>query len=148
MKNSFSGIIGGIIFIIIGIIVLVMNERSNVINIHDVKELRDSYVEVKSTNVDKENENVSEIVLNVGKMTGIVPDYLHRYFPEAAKGTAAEKAKLIINYIPVSGICLDCGFSYEPSSENDYRCPKCRSLKFDLKSGREFEMVSITAVKA
>ncbi len=66
MKNSFSGIIGGIIFVIIGIVVLVMNERSNVINIHDVKEMRDSYVEIKSSTIDKENDG--KLVVTNGKL--------------------------------------------------------------------------------
>ena len=66
MKNSFSGIIGGIIFVIIGIILLVFNERSNVKNIHDVKELKDSYVEVKSNSVDKENDG--KLIVTNGKL--------------------------------------------------------------------------------
>jgi len=56
MKNSFTGIFFGIIMVIIGIVVLVINERSNVINIKNVKELRDVYVDVKSDNVDKDSD--------------------------------------------------------------------------------------------
>lgn len=54
MKNGFSGILGGIILVLIGIGVLIWNERSNVKNIHDVKEMRDVYVDVSSDKVDKE----------------------------------------------------------------------------------------------
>ena len=105
-------------------------------------------VNMASENVDIENEIVTGLKINVGAMTGLVPDYLQKYFPEAAKGTVAENAELEINFIPVSGICGDCGKSYEPSAANDYRCPHCKSLKFDLKTGREFELESITANKA
>ena len=56
MKNSVSGIFGGIILILIGIVVLVINERRNVINIRDTKELTNAYVDVSSESVDKDNE--------------------------------------------------------------------------------------------
>lgn len=66
MKNSFAGIIGGIILIIVGICVLVWNERNNVINIRDTKELRDVYIDVKSDKVDKDNEG--KLIATSGKL--------------------------------------------------------------------------------
>ncbi len=66
MKNSFSGILTGLLFVIIGIGVLIWNERSNVKNIHDVKELKDAYVEVKSTSIDKENDG--KLIVTNGKL--------------------------------------------------------------------------------
>jgi hypothetical protein len=66
MKDSFSGIIGGFIFILIGIGVLIWNERNNVINIRDTKELRDVYVDVKSDKVDKDNEG--KLIATSGKL--------------------------------------------------------------------------------
>ena len=102
-------------------------------------------VNMACENVDIENEKVTELSIKIGAMTGIVPDYLVKYFPEAAAGTAAADATLDIESIPVSGECTDCGLTYEPNAGNDYRCPHCKSLKFDLKHGREFELVSIKA---
>lgn len=66
MKNGFSGIFGGIIIFIIGICVLVWNERSNVKNIHDVKELRDVYTDVKSDQVAKDYED--KLIATTGKL--------------------------------------------------------------------------------
>ena len=66
MKNSFSGILTGILLVIIGIGVLIWNEKSNVKNIHDVKELKDAYVEVKSTSLDKENDG--KLIVTSGKL--------------------------------------------------------------------------------
>ncbi len=66
MKNSFSGIFGGIIIIIIGIVVLIFNERSNVINIHDVKELKDNYVDVKSDVVSKDHDG--DLIVTSGNL--------------------------------------------------------------------------------
>jgi len=66
MKNGFSGILGGIILVLIGIGVLIWNERSNVKNIHDVKEMKDVYVDVKSDKVDKENND--KLIVTSGKL--------------------------------------------------------------------------------
>ncbi len=66
MKNSVSGIFGGIILVIIGIVVLVINERNNVINIRDTKELTKVYVDVSSEKVDKENEG--KLIATNGKL--------------------------------------------------------------------------------
>ena len=66
MKNAFSGIVGGIILIIIGIGVLVWNERKNVINIRDTKEIRDVYVDVSSDKVDKDQDG--KLIATSGKL--------------------------------------------------------------------------------
>ena len=66
MKNSFSGVFGGIIILLIGIGILVFNERNNVKNIHNIKELRDNYVDVVSSKVDK--EYVGKLIVTSGKL--------------------------------------------------------------------------------
>ena len=40
---------------------------------------------------------VLEIRLRVGEYSGIVPDCIREFFPIAAKGTAAERAELVID---------------------------------------------------
>ena len=66
MKNSFSGIIGGIIILLIGIGVLIFNERNSVKNIHNIKELKDNYVDVDSSKVDKEYDG--KLIVTSGKL--------------------------------------------------------------------------------
>lgn len=56
MKNSFGGILVGIIFIIVGSLMLIINEHNNVKNIKDVKELRNNVIDVKSDNIDSKND--------------------------------------------------------------------------------------------
>ena len=64
--NSVKGIFGGIIFILIGIGLLIFNEVNSVRNIKKVKELRESYVEVKSDVVNKEYEG--KLIVTSGKL--------------------------------------------------------------------------------
>lgn len=66
MKNGFSGILTGILFVLIGIGVLVWNEKSNVTNIHDVKELKSVYVDVESDKVAKDYDG--SLIVTSGKL--------------------------------------------------------------------------------
>ncbi len=65
MKNSITGVFAGIILVIIGIGVLIYNERQNTINIKDVKELRENYTEIKSDEVDKNDNDKLVVTSNV-----------------------------------------------------------------------------------
>ena len=85
---------------------------------------------------------VLEIRLRVGEYSGIVPDCIREFFPIAAKGTAAEKAELVIETVPASFRCLDCG--YEGAVERKSACcPRCGSVELRMIAGREFYVESL-----
>ena len=56
LGNSFASIPLGIIIVIFGCIVLWNNEKKNVINIKDVKEMRENVNNVSSAEIDKTKE--------------------------------------------------------------------------------------------
>lgn len=80
---------------------------------------------------------VKKIVVQVGEMTGVIPMYLHRYYPEAVKGTDLEDSELETEDLPAIVKCLDCGTEYHPEIENDYSCPKCKSIQGKVTQGRD-----------
>ena len=82
LGNSFASIPLGIVIIIFGCIVLWNNEKKNVINIKDVKELRENFVEVESTNVDSANEG--KLVFTSGKL-----NYGENYLVDSTFGISA-----------------------------------------------------------
>ena len=85
---------------------------------------------------------VLEIRLRVGEFSGIVPDCLREFFPIAAAGTPAEKAKLSMESIPARFRCLDCGYEGEADRKNAC-CPACRSTAVKMTAGREFYVESL-----
>ncbi len=86
---------------------------------------------------EKENlEDIKEIHVNVGKMSGVVPFYLDKYFQDAKKNTFLENTKLIIEEKEVIIECEGCGEKYTPSKEEKYRCPKCGERKGKLLQGK------------
>ncbi len=93
--------------------------------------------------IDPDKDKVEEISVSIGSMTGIVPEYLEKYFPEATKNTLLEGSVLNIHMIPVETRCGKCGESYTPSKENSYRCPGCGSTEGALIHGREFELTNL-----
>ncbi len=81
-------------------------------------------------------QSVQKVIVEVGEMTDIVPEYLHKYYPEAAKGTILETAELETHVTPTSVRCLDCENEYHPSRDYNYCCPVCGSKKATVLSGR------------
>lgn len=89
-------------------------------------------------------KTVSEVSISIGEMTGLVPDYMVRYWPSASRGTVLEGSKLTVEEIPVEFHCAGCGTSYHPSRENGYLCPICHTSAGKLIHGREFLVRSVT----
>ena len=85
--------------------------------------------------------HIKKLTVDVGEMTGILPKYLFHYFPEASKGTLCEGSELIVNEVPITIECAQCGKDYHPDIANDRSCPFCRGTIGKIKSGREL-MVS------
>ncbi len=86
--------------------------------------------------------------IRVGAMTGILPCYLEKYFPEASRGTPAEGAVLKITEVPVTVSCMDCGTVYEPEKTPGRRCPRCGSIRGHVQTGRELMLDQIELEEA
>ena len=82
-------------------------------------------------------ERVLEIRLKIGEFSGLVPECLQEFFPIAAKGTPAEGAALVMETIPASFRCLDCGYE-GPADRKNACCPRCRGTALRMTQGREF----------
>ena len=92
-------------------------------------------------------KKITELNVEVGEMTDIVPEYLVEYFPEASKGTLAEGSVFNVRSIPVRVKCLSCGREYEPSMEKDRKCPTCSSVEAHIIRGKSTEIASMQIEK-
>ena len=68
---------------------------------------------------------INKVCVSVGEMTDVLPEYLHKYYPQAVKGTILEGSELDVEMVPVRVECAGCGSEYHPSRENKYLCPDC-----------------------
>ena len=89
---------------------------------------------------------VSEVHLTIGEARDVIEDYMQGLFTFLARGTVAEQAKLIINRVPYTVRCADCGevFPLNVRDQRTWVCPKCGAFKrYYLNSGMEFRVDSI-----
>ncbi len=87
--------------------------------------------------------SVEEIIVEVGEMTGVMPEYLEKYFPKAAEGTRFSTSKLVVESIPAATECASCKTEYHPAKENGYRCPNCQSTQGRIIHGRELNLKAL-----
>ncbi|WP_026510632.1 MULTISPECIES: hydrogenase maturation nickel metallochaperone HypA/HybF [unclassified Butyrivibrio] len=88
-------------------------------------------------------KKVKKIEVDVGEMSGVIPYYLHKYYPEVVAGTELNDTVLVTNEIEVKIKCEECGNIYHPEKEFKYRCPKCNNRSGNLVSGKGIQIKSI-----
>ena len=86
----------------------------------------------------KENEHVEALLVDVGETTGVIPEWLSKYYDDIIKNTILKNSRLDVTVIPVKIQCSDCTNIYLPEKENGYICPICSSKRGKIVSGREF----------
>lgn len=87
---------------------------------------------------------IDKLVLQIGELSSIIPKYMEDCYPAAVDGTMMEKTKLKIEVLPGNVKCKQCGKKYN-LIKNDATCPKCKSKKLEVLSGREFMIKEIVA---
>ncbi len=87
---------------------------------------------------------VDSIRLRIGKAAGVLPDALLFAFDAAKASTVAENARLEIEHVPIGGFCNGCkkDFSVD-DAQFVFFCPLCGSKSFEMRAGREMEIVDM-----
>jgi hydrogenase nickel incorporation protein HypA/HybF len=87
---------------------------------------------------------VKSIVVQIGKTSGVMPYYMHKYFPDAVKGTILEGAELVCEEVDVKALCEECNSEYHPVKEYNYLCPNCGGRKAHIIEGKGVTLKSIS----
>lgn len=87
---------------------------------------------VRSNNVEK----VMKVILEVGKVSGVVPESLEFCFEICTKDTALEGAELEIRNVAAVARCKGCGQEFDLVA-SDFSCPTCEKSEWEMLSGRE-----------
>ena len=90
-------------------------------------------------------KRVTKISLEIGELSGFVPDWMQNYFDFVSEGTIAEKAELFIERVPAVVKCNVCGKEYTLSGEEFcFSCPECGdAAQIEILSGKEYNLISI-----
>ncbi len=105
------------------------------------------YEIIKTVDSVKKEQNLTEIqniVINVGEMRDIVPQFLKEAWQNAKEFTDYPNAKFTVNILPARAKCAICGYTSDVKNLG-ITCPECNSINFNIISGREFEIDKIIA---
>jgi hydrogenase nickel incorporation protein HypA/HybF len=86
--------------------------------------------------------HIHRIMMQVGALSGAVPETLEFAFDIVAKGTMAEGAKLEIERVPLLCYCPACGQEFEPT-DLVCECTRCGRPSVDIRRGRELQLTSL-----
>ena len=87
---------------------------------------------------------IQSIRVLIGRATGVMPDALLFAFDVLKENTPAGQAELIIEEIPVKGICRECGKEFESNEPYMiFLCPFCGSLSLQITAGKELNITEM-----
>ena len=86
-----------------------------------------------------EGRRVTSVTLEIGDLSGVVPDAIEFCFDACTRGTALEGARLIIERAPARGHCHGCGTEFALAACFD-PCPSCGGYGVELLSGEELRV--------
>ena len=74
----------------------------------------------------KENklEGVNSVTIEVGTLSGVIPRFMEDCWEAVIDGTEYSETKLIVNSVPGTARCDDCGTEFVVDME-DMVCPNC-----------------------
>lgn len=87
---------------------------------------------------------VSRVVVEVGRLAGVLPEALAACFPLCAEGTEAEGAALELRPVAGRGRCRACGA--EVAMERPYAVCACGGSDLDWLSGEELRIKELEVV--
>ncbi len=100
-------------------------------------------LEIAIDHAKQQNANyIQKINMNIGKLSGVVPEALEFAFDVITQGTIAENATLKINTIPVICYCDSCQEKFNPQ-EWFFECPHCHQFSNHILQGKEIELISV-----
>ncbi len=100
---------------------------------------------VEKVAAENDLEKVSAVVLELGEVSGVVPDYLTDCWRwAAAKSELASGSELRIETLPAVTRCGGCGADY-PTVAHGRTCPRCGSGDTWLLTGNEVNIKEIEA---
>jgi hydrogenase nickel incorporation protein HypA/HybF len=85
---------------------------------------------------------VTGIVVEIGPLSGVVPELLNRAWPIARAGSVAAEAELLTRESPVRVSCISCG-AETPAKANRLVCGDCGDWRTVLISGDELILASV-----
>ena len=109
---------------------------------HEISIVRQVTKTVMDYAVENNITEISEIVLQIGELSMIVPQYVEEVYPLVVKDTMLADTKLKMEMIPGMAECNECDEIFNVVEHEGY-CPNCGSFDKTVLSGRDFVIKEI-----
>jgi hydrogenase nickel incorporation protein HypA/HybF len=86
---------------------------------------------------------IGEIRVSVGPLAGVEPLLFDEAFQRLRLGSTAKTARLVLDAVPLTARCRDCGGEYR-SQELEFACPACNGRNVDVIGGDAVILESFT----
>ena len=93
---------------------------------------------------DEELERVDRITVEVGSLSGVMPNFLADCWEAVTDGTELQDTEFVIEELAGTAKCLDCEEEFVADLD-DLTCPKCRGKKLMPLTGRDLTLKEILA---
>ena len=92
----------------------------------------------------EELERVDRITVEVGSLSGVMPNFLADCWEAVTDGTELQDTEFVIEELAGTAKCLDCEEEFVADLD-DLTCPKCRGKKLMPLTGRDLTLKEILA---
>jgi hydrogenase nickel incorporation protein HypA/HybF len=89
-----------------------------------------------------EGRCVKSVVIEIGSLSGVVPEAVEFCFAACARETEVEGARLEIRRLAAQGKCLECNTMQQIEQMYD-PCSNCGSFMIEVSSGKEMRVLEI-----
>jgi hydrogenase nickel incorporation protein HypA/HybF len=86
---------------------------------------------------------ITTVALQVGTLTGLVPEALEFSWDMATEGSLLQGSKLAIQIVDAVGYCQECQIEQILTNLQSMRCPICREPITQITGGNEMEILTV-----
>ena len=110
--------------------------------VHEVG-ITQSILDIAIDNARREGaKHISSLTVEIGGLSGVIPEAVEFCFEAVTRGTMAEGASLNIIHTPGKGRCLDCHALVELDPIT-FNCSACESYNLERLQGDELRLIEL-----
>jgi len=100
-------------------------------------------VEAAADEAQSRGVQVTAVHLRLGALSGVVKDALLFSYEVACQDTPLAGSQLIVEDVPVTIFCSQCGEMRVLASLQSFACPECGAPTMDIRQGKELEVFAL-----
>jgi hydrogenase nickel incorporation protein HypA/HybF len=108
-----------------------------------IVEALDEELAEEADHLDSGELAVSAVTIQVGALTGLVPEALQFAWDMSTDNSRLQGSKLNIEWIDAAGYCPECQSERTITNLQSFRCPVCRTPIAQIVGGNEMEILTM-----